>query len=188
MPRRAAALLTLLVASLLLAACGLATVDDGADPADIPDGPLEAMGPAAIGQVTELGRGRTTGIGWRYSTYESTDGTCTQLELAGTGGTSCGPIDEAFGDGVIGGVGRIGGGPREAGDTATAVDGLVTAGVAAVWIVTETGERIPTNLMSMAPAGHDAQAFVGFVPGGATISAVVATDGDGKVIGTFEEP
>ena len=186
MRQRPAALLGLLTASLLLAACGLGRFENGADPADIPDGPLVAMGPAAIGQVTELGRGRTTGIGWRYSTYESTDGTCTQLELAGVGGTSCGPIGEAFGDGVIGGVGRIGGGPGEAGDTAMAVDGLVTAGAAAVWIVTETGQRIPTNLMSMAPAGHDAQAFVGFVPGGATISAVVATDGDGKVIGTFE--
>ncbi len=186
-PRLAAlAALAVLAAAFTLSACGIATVEDGSDPASIPDGPLEARGAEAIGPVTELERGRTSGLGWRYSVYESADGTCTQLELDSFTSTGCGPLEEAFGDGVIGAVSH--GGPGEGGDLPTPYDGLVRSEVAEVWLVTAAGQRIGTTLMSLADAGHDAQAFLGYAPAGANVSSVVATDAGGAVLGTFELP
>lgn len=176
----------LLGASLLLASCSIVRVEGRPDPAEIPAGPLEALGPAAVGPVVELGSGRTAGVGWRSSAYESDAGTCTQLELAATTSTTCGDIGGWFRDGPIGSVGR--GGPDPSGDLAMAVEGVVTSEVVQVWIVTDTGRRIPTSLLSMAAAGHDAQAFVGFVPAGVTATSVVATDDGGKALGTSELP
>jgi hypothetical protein len=178
--------LALLAVAFVLSACGIATVEDGSDPASIPDGPLEARGAEAIGPVTEIERGRSSGLGWRYSVYESADGTCTQLELASVTSAGCGPLEEVFGDGVIGAVSHSG--PAEEGDIPTPYDGLVSSQVAEVWLVTAAGQRIGTTLMSLADAGHDAQAFLGFAPAGANVTSVVATDASGAVLGTFDLP
>ena len=57
-----------------------------------------------------------------------------------------------------------------------------------MWIVTDSGARLPTTLMSLEVADHDAKAFVGFLPAGQIAARVVATDADGEVLGAFELP
>jgi hypothetical protein len=167
---------------------GIASVEGQPDPAQIPSGALRVVD--ADGPVTEVGSGRTLGIGWRYAIYESADGICTQLELANVTSAGCGTGPLISEGSVFGGVGGTTGlaGPGVAADTPTPVDGIVTSQVDAVWIVAESGARLPTTLMSLEGAGHDAQAFVGFVPAGERAARVVATDGDGEVLEAFELP
>ena len=61
-------------------------------------------------------------------------------------------------------------------------------GVAEVWIETSTGARFETTLMSLAEAGLDDKAFVGFGPANDPIISVTALDADGNLLGTFEAP
>ena len=53
--------------------------------------PTNMGGPEPIGPVTEIGRGESLGVPWRFWVYDSTLGMCTRLELdGGGGGESCG--------------------------------------------------------------------------------------------------
>jgi hypothetical protein len=169
-----------------LAGCGLARVDDGPDPAEIPGGPVEAIGADAIGPVTEVGSGRTLGFGWRYAIFEGADGTCTQLELASMTSSACGPLPLLAEGRVFGGISG-GGGPDPAVGP-TPYDGVVSSDVAEVWLQTESGGRIATTLMSLAEAGFDANAFVGFAPDNQSVTGVVAVDAAGDVLETFDLP
>ena len=184
--------LALAVLALGLAGCGsIASVEGQPDVGQIPSGPLQATGGDADGPVTEVGSGRTLGIGWRYSIYASADGICTQLELANMASAGCGsgpliPEDSVFGS--IGSSGGGPGGPGTAAETPTPVEGIVTSRAAAVWIVTDSGARLPTTLMSLEVADHDAKAFVGFLPADQIAARVVATDADGEVLGAYELP
>jgi hypothetical protein len=176
---------------LWLAGCGaIVSVAGQPDAGQIPSGPLQAMGGDADGPVTEVGSGRTLGVGWRYAIYDSADGTCTQLELANMTSAGCAtgrliPQDSVFGSVGSGGGG---GGPGVASETPTPVDGIVTSRAGAVWIVTNSGARLPATLMSLEAGGHDATAFVGFVPAGETAVRVIATDSDGEVLGAYALP
>jgi hypothetical protein len=129
----------------LAAGCGIATMDQR-DPAEIPAGPLVA-GSDATGPIVELGRGRTLGIGWRYAIYPSADGWCTQLEMTSVSSSGCGDLlpPEGIAFGSVG-SGALSEGP-------TPVEGIVSAEVAEVWLVTSSGQRIETTLMPLAKAG-----------------------------------
>jgi hypothetical protein len=164
---------------LLLSGCWIASVDQP-DPAAIPTGPPTAMGPPAQGPVIVVGTGRSEGFGWRYSLYESTRGTCTQLELvdfASTGGGDLPPTD----GGAFGSVGT-----SEAGTSARYVEGIVGSDVADLFVEMANGERQLVALMSLEPAGYEEQAFVAFMPQGATPDHLVAEDADGMPLGTFD--
>jgi hypothetical protein len=169
-----------------LVGCGLARVDGGPDPAEIPSGPMEAIGAEAIGPVTEVGSGRTLGIGWRYAIFESADGTCTQLELASVTSSGCGPLPLLAEGSVFGGI--SGGGGSDPGVGPTPYDGVVSSDVAEVWLQTGSGGRIATTLMSLGEAGFDAKAFVGFAPEKQSVTGVVAVDAAGDVLETFDLP
>ena len=180
---------TLAIPLLVLALGGCAIVQVGGqpDPAAIPTGPLHATGGDAVGPVTEVGRGRTLGIGWRYAVYDTADGLCTQLEVANmtSAGCSAGPLmPEGTVFGMVGSSGDVGG----ASESPTPVDGIVSSQAAAVWIMTGSGARLATTLMPLAGAGHDAKAFVGFVPAGARAVGVVASDAAGEVLETYQLP
>jgi hypothetical protein len=170
----------LLGLAVALAGCGLVR-DVDLEPAAIPDGPLEALGAEASGPVIELGSGRTLGVGWRYSIYQSGEGWCTQLERASASSSSCGdlaPLDTAFG-----GVGFSG--PS---DGPAPVEGIVSNEVAEVWLEDSTGERFETTVMSLAAAGLDRKAFVGFGPENVPLVSVTALNADGDVLETFDLP
>jgi len=178
------------VLALALAGCGVMRVEGQPDPAEIPSGPLAALSDDAVGPVTEVGSGRTLGIGWRYAIYDTADGVCTQLELASVSSGSCGSLPLILEESVFGGVGSggAGGDPGAPLESPTPIDGIVSSRVAAVWIETASAGRIAATLMPLAGAGHDATAFVGFVPAGETATGVVATDADGELLETFDLP
>ncbi len=148
---------------------------------------MQALSDDAVGPVTEVGSGRTLGIGWRYAIYDTADGICTQLELASLSSGTCGSLPLISEGSVFGGVGANGG-PGAASESPSPVDGIVSSQVAAVWIETASGGRIAATLMPLAGAGHDATAFVGFVPAGETATGVVATDAAGELVETFDLP
>ena len=178
--------LALLGAMLALAGCGIVAVEGQPEPAEIPSGPLRAVGNDAVGPITAVGSGRTLGIGWRYAVYDTADGVCTQLEMSSVTSGGCGPAPLISEGSVFGGTGSGGGDPDGASAFPTPVHGIVGSQVAEVSIVTESGQRFPTTLMSLASAGHDAQAFVGFVPEGETAASVVASDAAGGALETFD--
>ena len=166
--------------ALTLAGCSLVREVEP-DPAAIPAASLEALGGEPTGPVVELGRGRTFGIGWRYSIYESDEGWCTQLETSNVSTAGCGQLTAE--GGTFGSVGFSG-----ASDGPAPVEGIVSAEVAEVWIETSTGERFETTLMSLAVAGLDDKAFVGFGPENVPITRVVAVDAAGEVIEVRDAP
>ena len=168
------------VLAFVLAGCALVREVDR-DPAAIPAGPLEALGGEATGPVIELGSGRTFGVGWRYSIYESEEGWCTQLETVTVTSSSCGPLAPV--DSVFGGVGFGG-----TSDGPAPLEGIVSPEVAEVWIETSTGEQIETRLMSLAEAELDGNAFVGFAPENVTVRSVAAVDADGQVLEVWDAP
>jgi hypothetical protein len=165
----------------ILAACSLTRVSD-ADTAQIPGGPPEVVpgNPEPIGPISEVGRGRTLGFGWRYLVYETAEGLCTQLETATGSGSACGSSPPTLAD-EFGGVsiGESTGGP-------VTVDGMAGAGVAEVWVRLAGGERIPATLMPLALADLPGQAFIAFAPQGASVDSVVGLDADGKEIASME--
>ena len=173
--------------ALGLAGCGIARVDGQPDPAEIPSGPLRAIAGEAAGPITEVGSGRTLGVGWRYAIYDSGDGICTQLELASVTSAGCGSLPLVPAESIFGGVGSNGDGGA-ASEFPAPVDGIVNNRVAAVWLVTDSGGRVPTTLMPLAGAGHDAKAFVGFTPAGEAAVGVVAVGAAGQVLETFDLP
>lgn len=124
--------------------------------------------------------GQTLGIGWRYSIYKSVLGWCNQLEMTDVASAGCGDLLPA-GEGLFGSVGH--GGPA---DGPESVDGFVGAGVAEVWITSHHGQRFPTVLMPLAPAGFQGSAFVGIVPAGATAASVEALDAEGEVLKVYD--
>ncbi|MGH2402637.1 MAG: hypothetical protein ACRDE6_07980 [Candidatus Limnocylindria bacterium] len=170
-----------LVAAVLVGGCAIARVEEQ-DPAEIPDGPLEDMGFEATGPITELGRGRTMGIGWRYAIFESADGWCTQLDMAGLSSAGCGDLPPREGT-AFGSVGS--GGPS---DGLSPVEGIVSSNVSEVWITASTGQRIETILMPLAEARLDGKAFLGFAPAGVTPDTVVAIGSDGQELEAFDLP
>jgi hypothetical protein len=164
---------------LLLSGCWIASADRP-DPAAIPTGPPTAMRPPAQGPVIVVGTGRSEGVGWRYSIYESARGTCTQLELVDVASTGCGDLLPVEG-GAFGSVGT-----SAAGTSARYVEGIVSDEVADLFVEMANGERQLVALMSLEPAGHEEQAFVAFIPAGATPDHLVAEDAEGMQLGTFE--
>jgi hypothetical protein len=68
------------------------------------------------------------------------------------------------------------------------VEGIVSAEVAEVWLVTSSGQRIETTLMPLAKAGLESKAFIGVAPEGSSLSEVLAIDDDGQEIETFDLP
>ncbi len=173
--------LTALLVGAVVSGCGLTRFEDR-DSAEIPDGPLEAIGAEATGPVIELGRGQTLGTGWRYAIFESADGWCTQLEMASFTSTGCGDPGPQEGHAFAG----IGSGSSS--DGAVPFEGIVGPEVAEVWLTTPSGERIETRLMSLADTGLEGSAFVGFAPSDAGVNAAVALDAEGRELETYELP
>jgi len=170
-----------LVAAALLAGCTIATVETP-DPAAIPTGSLEARGPEATGPVVEVGSDTTLGYGWRYAVYPSDDGWCTQLETGIATTTGCGEILPEEGE-AFGSVGV--GDPLPGGETI--VEGIASTETATVWLIADAG-RSPAVIMSLAEAGLDGQAFVGFLPPDVAITHVMAVAFNGEVLETYELP
>jgi hypothetical protein len=170
--------------AVTVAGCGFTEVvtPEPPDPAAIPSGPIEAHGEEPTGPIVEVGSGQLQGIGWRYVVYPAEEGWCTQLETPSVVTSACGdPVpagDQAFGS--------VGHGDGE-GDT-TAVDGIVSADTATVWLIGEGGRRSPATLMSLEEAGLEAQAFVGFAPPGVTLTHLQAVAWNGRVLETYELP
>jgi len=179
-PRRRA-LLVAAFGAVLVAGCAIAQVAEP-DAGAIPDGPIGALGPGATGPITEIGRGRSNGFGWRYSAYESADGWCLQLELSMTAGSACGPPEPADGR-VFAGVssGRISGGPAP-------VDGRVRPDVAGVWVEAVGGQRTAATMLPLDDVGMEWTAFVAVLPAGTEPARAVAVDAGGAVIEIFDLP
>ncbi len=172
-----------MAATAILAACTIATVET-ADPAVIPSGPPQAGGADPTGPIVELASGRVSGIGWRYLIYESADGLCTQFETGDLTTTGCGdPLPEegsTFGAVAHGGVDSPGLRP---------IEGMVTDEVATVWLVGEDdGTHVPAKLMPLDEAGLEGQAFIGFIPEGATVTHLQAVKLNGEILETYELP
>lgn len=158
------------MASLLLVGCGLLPI---VEPIGEQQPPIEGM-PERIGQEIELGRGKTLGGDWRYSVYRSDAGWCTQVEhRPGGGGSACG--DHLFPPGILSltGAGSGTGIPDY-------LEGTASDEVATVWVEGGAGERVPTSLMSLAPAGLDGQIFIAWLPVGGDWESLVALDADGE--------
>ena len=172
------AIVALVLAALVLAACDVATVETPPDPAAIPSGTIEPAGDDATGPVVELGSGTTGEIGWRYSIYPSGDAWCVQLETATAHSALCGdPLPEegkAFGL-VAESEGQV-------------VDGTVSAETHTVWLVEERGGRVPALTMPLEGAGLEGKAFVGFVPDEMTLTHLQAVASSGEVLETYELP
>ena len=165
--------------ALLLSGCW-ATAVDGDDLSTIPAGPPVALGADARGPVIVVGSGRSEGIGWRYSVYESARGTCSQLELGNLGTAGCGDL-LPVGNAAFGSIGTT-----EASASYRYAEGIVSSDVPQLFVEMENGERLRVGLMPLAPAGYEAQAFVVFIPAGDTPDHLAAEDGDGVQLGTFE--
>jgi hypothetical protein len=162
---------------LVLAGCQIVQVSTP-DPAEIPSGSLEAGGPAAIGPVIELGSGISAGVGWRYATFESDDGWCTQLEMQAVTETGCGQIlpEEGAAFGTVSHSGPV-------------VHGVVTAETATVWLIAEDGSRVAfATLMPLEDAGLEGQGFVGIAAAGTNLTHVMALKLNGEVLETYELP
>ena len=171
------ALVALVLASLGLVACDVATIES-ADPAAIPTGTIEPAGEDATGPVVELGANSTGEIGWRYSIYPSGGSWCVQLEMASATSAACGDAlpDEGNAFGIIAeGNGEV-------------VDGIVNDETHTVWLVEERGGRVPATMMSLEEAGLEGKAFVGFVPEGMTLTHLQAVARSGEVLETYEMP
>ena len=168
--------------ALALGGCAVTSVETP-DPAAVPTGPLEAAGGDATGPVVEVGSGQNAGLGWRYSIYPNDDEWCTQLEVVEVTVSGCGDLLPA-GDRAFGSVGR--GDPLAGG--VTPIEGIVTEEIVTVWLLAEDGRRMPAKLMSLDPAGLDAQAFVAFVPPDATITHLLALASSGEILETYELP
>lgn len=167
-----------ILAAAILAGCSV-TPAETVDPAAIPSGSLQPMGPEATGPVAELGSGVALDRGWRYSIYPTEDGWCTQLEMGGGASAGCGDILPEE-DAVFGGVGS--------GEMAgiQTVEGLVTAEAATVWLIGEDNVRAPAALMSLEPAGLEHLAFVGFAPPDIVLTHLQAVAANGDVLDTIE--
>jgi hypothetical protein len=165
--------LIVLALAVLVTGCALSRVSS-VDPAQIPDGPLEPIGGSdePTGPLTEIGRGRSLGYGWRYVVYETAAGMCNQFEMASVTSSSCGEAPDGE-SGRFAGVGHSDGSP-------VTVDGTVGEDAVEVWIELSDGPRIAATLMSLEPAGLPGYAFVGFAPEGSGVSRVVAIGADGS--------
>ena len=170
-----------LAVAVLVGGCAL-TRESSVDPAQIPDGPLQAIGGSdkPTGPLAEVGRGRSLGYGWRYVAYRTAVGMCVQLEMASVTGSSCGDLSGAEATG-FGGVGH-----NTSSGVPVTVDGTVGDGVAEVWLELAGGERIPATVMSLEPAGLPGSAFVGFAPEGSAVSAIVSVGADGDQLDRME--
>ena len=166
--------------------CGLTTIAtaEAPDPEAIPSGPPRPEGDQATGPVVEVGSGRVSDIGWRYVVSESTSGVCTQFETVSVTSSGCGSLLPEEGR-AFGGVGQLEsqpGGIRP-------IEGIVTSEIFTVWLIDEgSGARVPAILMPLEEAGLDAQAFVGFVPEGMTVTHLQALRMNGEILETYELP
>ncbi len=169
-------LLAIAASALVLAGCWAAQVQQPPDRGQIPDGPAVAPPgmPEPVGPVTEIGRGRSLGIGWRYLIYESVDGTCTTLETGNGASSACGGDVETAVPLMVNGISSSTQDPH-------IVDGLVSDDVAEVWLEGPGGNRLQAVLMPLARAGLEGQVFVAFVPRDVSYDSVVALDATGEV-------
>lgn len=171
---------TLLV---IVSAC-TPTVVDLPDPEDIPSGEPVAIGTEATGPVTELDRGRTFDLGWRYVIYESAEGWCTELQMVEVTSTGCGPDPLPPEGEHIGSVSV--GQPLENG--ATPVYGIVSEEIHTVWIIDQQVGRIPAIPLPLDETGLEGQAFVGFMDPDGTPTHIQALARSGEVLQTYEVP
>lgn len=179
---RAVAVAAMLLMGLV--ACDVASVETP-DPAAVPSGEPVAVGAEATGPVTLVGEGQSASLGWRYVTYESADGWCTELQLVEVASTGCGPDllppeGDSFGSVSVG---------EPLANGVTPVDGIVSAEIFTVWIMEErTGGRFPATLMPLDDAGLEGQAFVGFAPADMSPTHIQALARSGEILQTYEVP
>jgi hypothetical protein len=166
----------LVVPALALAGCQIVQVETP-DPAAVPSGSLEAEGPAAIGEIVELGSGSTAGVGWRLATFESADGRCLQLETQAVTQAGCGqvPPEEGAAFGLISHSGPI-------------VHGVASEETATVFLIIDSLGRVPATMMALDDAGLEGHAFVGIAPADANVTHVMAVKLNGEILQTYELP
>jgi hypothetical protein len=170
--------------AVLLGACTPVSVVESPDPATIPSGDPVGQGSDPTGPITVLASDRVEGIGWRLLIYESADGECLQFETVRLAQAGCGEMlpqeDRVFGSVSSGGIEETGLSP---------IYGTVTPDVATVWLVGEDdGTRVPALLAPLDEAGLEGQAFIGFVPQGATVTHLQAVRMSGEIVETYELP
>jgi hypothetical protein len=154
------------------------------DPAAVPSGDPVAQGAEAIGPITVIGDGQAFDLGWRYVTYESADGWCTQLELAEVTSTGCGDVALEGEDDHLTAV--VVEEPLSNG--ATPVTGITSDEIVTVFLIDEARGRVPGRVMSLEEAGREGQAFIGFAPPDWTVTHVQAVVLSGDILETYEVP
>jgi hypothetical protein len=166
-----------------LTACTVAEVETP-DPEAFLSGDPVAIGADPTGPVTELDSGQAFDLDWRYVTYESADGWCTELQMAEVTSTGCGPDRELPEGEHLAGVGVMD--ALESG--VTPVDGIVSDEIVTVFIIDQQQGRVPATLMPLEEAGLSGQAFIGFMPSDGTVTHVQAVALSGEILGTYEVP
>jgi hypothetical protein len=165
------------LAAVVLVGCTIG----GGTPEPTADGFLEPQGDEATGPLVEVGSGDAFDTPWRYGIYPTEAGWCTQIEVTGTVTSHCEDVlpvaDAAFG--------AIGQEPSEAAGT-EAVDGVVIGEIVTVWLVFETGARLPATMMSLEEAGLEEKAFVGVVPPDETVTHLQALALSGEILETVD--
>ncbi len=180
-PHGASRLLTLALALVAVAVVGCGPISGDETLAATGDAFLEPQGEEATGALVEVGSGDAFETPWRYGIYPTEPGWCTQIEVTGTVASQCVDVLPT-GDAAFGAIGQST--SEEAGTEA--VDGVVIGEIATVWLVFETGARLPATLMSLDQAGLEEKAFVGVVPPDETLTHLQALALSGEILETVD--
>jgi hypothetical protein len=178
--------LNAVLVAVVIAACGAEAPAVTPTPEATPVPTPAVHGPPATGAIIELGDGTAHELPWRYAVYPSDDGWCLQLDFGAFAGISCGTTEPAEGE-TFGSVNVT-----ETGEDVQleAIDGVVSAEAATVWLVADggRGRRMPALLVPLDEAGIDAQAFLGLPPPGMNVTHLQAVAFNGRILQTYELP
>ena len=140
---------------------------------------LEPPMPDAAGPFFQVASGEVRGEDFTLVVYRAPEGVCLSLDAHQYRG---GGYGAAPGDGPaeLGAFGMI----AESGlaEGTVEIDGLVHPDAAAVWVVTDDGQRANALVISEAIDNVEASVFLVFMPAGTVPAAIVAADSSGQVL------
>ncbi len=170
----------------LIAGCGPAALEDvGIVIENLELEPRRIEGPLAdvpTGPLVEVMRGSVAGVSVKFTAQEDANGACIGAYRGSDGVQACGqlPGDQPeFGPFGI----TFPGGPE---DDPRQVGGLVASDVASVVAELAGGGRAEALMVSLDPAGIDAQGFLIYLPKGAAERWLVAMGADGAELSRLE--
>jgi hypothetical protein len=177
---------SVLIVVLIVAACGADVPAETSTPEATPEPTPVVHGPPATGEIIELGEGTAHGSEWRYAVYPSAEGWCLQVEVGPLAGSRCGITEPPEGETFAG----VNVAEADADVPHQAIDGVVSAETATVWLVADggLGRRVPALLVPLDEAGIDAQAFLGLPPPGMNVTHLQAVAFNGRILQTYELP